>query len=196
MARPKSEDKRNAILAAATQVFAEEGIAAPTARVAKVAGVAEGTLFTYFATKDELFNQLYVQLKGELRDVVTHSNPKDDLLKNHLRHAWKGYINWGLKHPHKRRVIAQLSVSDRITAHSRTELANAFADFNHMLEQGVSSGVLRDHPASFAPAIMASLAETTMDFMARNKKQASTYLDAGFEAYWNAVACPDRGEQQ
>ena len=90
------------------------------------------------------------------------------------------------------RVIAQLGVSDRITEQSREQLANAFADFNQMLKGGIADGVLRDHPPSFAPAIMASLAETTMDFMARNKKQAVTYLDAGFEAYWNAIACPDR----
>jgi DNA-binding transcriptional regulator YbjK len=30
MARPKSDDKRNAILAAATQVVAEQGVGAPT----------------------------------------------------------------------------------------------------------------------------------------------------------------------
>ena len=40
MARPRSEDKRNALLAAAVRVFAEDGINAPTARIAKVAGVA------------------------------------------------------------------------------------------------------------------------------------------------------------
>ena len=49
MARPRSEDKRTAILEAATEVVAELGIGAPTAKVAKGAGVAEGTLFTYFA---------------------------------------------------------------------------------------------------------------------------------------------------
>ncbi|HYS81455.1 MAG TPA: helix-turn-helix domain-containing protein, partial [Anaeromyxobacteraceae bacterium] len=64
MARPKSEDKRNALLAAATQVIAELGVSAPTARIAQVAGVAEGTLFTYFRTKDELLNELYLALKG------------------------------------------------------------------------------------------------------------------------------------
>ena len=48
MARPKSEDKRNAILDAATRVFAESGLsAAPTSEISKQAGVAEGTLFTY-----------------------------------------------------------------------------------------------------------------------------------------------------
>jgi AcrR family transcriptional regulator len=54
MSRPKSDDKREAILAAATSVFAEGGLSAPTSAISKVAGIAEGTLFTYFLTKDDL----------------------------------------------------------------------------------------------------------------------------------------------
>jgi AcrR family transcriptional regulator len=51
MARPKSEDKRNAIMAAAIRVIAAQGLAAPTATIAKEAGVANGSLFNYFETK-------------------------------------------------------------------------------------------------------------------------------------------------
>jgi AcrR family transcriptional regulator len=47
MARAKSEDKRNAILSAATEVFAERGLGAATSAISHEAGVAEGTLFTY-----------------------------------------------------------------------------------------------------------------------------------------------------
>lgn len=54
MARPKSEDKKQALLEAATAAFAQSGIAASTSAIARSAGVAEGTLFRYFATKDEL----------------------------------------------------------------------------------------------------------------------------------------------
>ncbi len=59
MACPLSDDKRTAILEAATELVALLGVSAPTAKIAKCAGVAEGTLFTYFANKDELLNQLY-----------------------------------------------------------------------------------------------------------------------------------------
>lgn len=45
MARPKSEDKKQALLDAATTAFAQSGIAASTALIARKAGVAEGTLF-------------------------------------------------------------------------------------------------------------------------------------------------------
>ena len=45
MARQRDEEKRVAILLAAARVIAEEGLAAPTAKIAKAASVADGTLF-------------------------------------------------------------------------------------------------------------------------------------------------------
>ena len=56
MARPLSEAKRNALLAATTGAVAVSGIAASTLKIAKDAGVAEGTLFVYFPTKDQAPN--------------------------------------------------------------------------------------------------------------------------------------------
>ena len=62
MARGRSPDKRIAILGAAVHEIAETGLAASTAKIAGRAGVATGTLFTYFANKKELLNELYFEL--------------------------------------------------------------------------------------------------------------------------------------
>lgn len=70
MARPKSEDKKQALLEAATAAFAQSGIAASTSAIARSAGVAEGTLFRYFATKDELLNELYLAIKLRLAEIL------------------------------------------------------------------------------------------------------------------------------
>ena len=48
---------------AATRFIVTHGLSAPTAGIAKEAGVANGSLFTYFETKTDLFNQLYLELK-------------------------------------------------------------------------------------------------------------------------------------
>src|SRR5262245_61042913 len=49
------EARRNQILDAATQVFAQKGFHRATIRdVAKTAGVADGTIYTYFANKSAL----------------------------------------------------------------------------------------------------------------------------------------------
>ena len=51
------------------------GVSAPTAKIANGAGVAEGTLFIYFANKDELLNRLYLELKMDLRDAMMTGYP-------------------------------------------------------------------------------------------------------------------------
>src|SRR6202034_2666747 len=66
MPRPRSDKKRSAILEAATRVIVTQGLSAPTMVIAKEAGVANGSLFTYFETKTDLFNQLYLELKMEM----------------------------------------------------------------------------------------------------------------------------------
>lgn len=80
MARPKSEDKKQALLEAATAAFAQSGIAASTSAIARSAGVAEGTLFRYFATKDELLNELYLAIKLRLvRTMIAGLDPDEKL---------------------------------------------------------------------------------------------------------------------
>src|SRR5580704_4607359 len=103
MARPLSDDKRAAILEAAAEAVAVLGLSAPTAKIAKGAGVAEGTLFTYFANKDELLNQLYLELKMDIRDAMIGGYPSGESLRDRMCHVWVRYVGWGSAHPLKRR---------------------------------------------------------------------------------------------
>jgi AcrR family transcriptional regulator len=190
MARPRSEDKRQAILAAATQVFAEAGLNAPTARIARAAGVAEGTLFTYFPTKDDLLNQLYLELKGELRALMMPAYPAQAGVREQAHHAWRVYVRWGSTQLDKRRVLAQLGLSERLSEATRAAGMQAFCDLNALLAESVQHGVLGDQPPAFVAAVMGALAETTMDFIVRDPAQAERTSEAGFEAFWNAISKP------
>jgi AcrR family transcriptional regulator len=188
MARPLSEDKRTAILEAATEAVATLGVSAPTAKIAKGAGVAEGTLFTYFANKDELLNRLYLELKMDLRDAVIAGYPAGKSLIDRSRHFWDRYIGWGSAYPLKRRAMRQLAVSDRITEETKKLLGDAFGEVNDMMRECAAGGAMRHQPPSFVSAIMSAIADATMDFIAREPAQAKRYTKAGFDAFWNAVA--------
>jgi AcrR family transcriptional regulator len=188
MARLLSADKRTAIVEAAIEVVAALGVSAPTARIAKRAGVAEGTLFTYFANKDELLNRLYLELKMELRDAMMTGYPAGKTLIDRSRFVWDRYVGWGLAHPSKLKAMRQLAVSDRITEESRTLVGDAFEVVDDMMREFAAGGAMRRQPPSFVSAIMTSIADATMDFMAREPEQAARYKKAAFAAFWQAVA--------
>src|SRR5260370_35620628 len=107
MARPKSEDKRNASLSAATAVFAERGLGAATLAISNAAAGAEGTLFTYFKTKDDLVNELYRQIKLELADAMMSEFPRRKSVGHRLQPIWADFVNVGEANPLQPKVRVQ-----------------------------------------------------------------------------------------
>src|SRR6202022_2050005 len=107
MAKPKSEDKRNAILSAATQVFAERGLGAPTAAITTAAGIAEGSLIMHFKTRNSLINALYRELKLESADSMMSSSTRKQRGRSRLEQVWKGYLQWGVDNPEQQKVLNQ-----------------------------------------------------------------------------------------
>src|SRR3712207_1331909 len=64
-ARPAVADKREAILRAAIHVFARNGyFNSKVADVARVAGVADGTVYLYFKSKEEILHSIFDQSAG------------------------------------------------------------------------------------------------------------------------------------
>jgi AcrR family transcriptional regulator len=187
MARPRSDAKRVAILQAATRVIVTQGLGATTAGIAKEAGVANGSLFTYFATKTDLLNQLYLELKKELAEVSLRRLPSDAGLRQQMYHAWKSWAEWAVSNPDKRRALAQLSVSDEITAETRMEGMKVMAGIFELFERCRSRGAVRNVPPAFAGALINAASEATMDFMAGDPSHAKKHCKAGFDAVWRMI---------
>lgn len=186
MARPRSPDKHDAILAAAARALAEDGASATTARIAKLAGVAEGTVFTYFETKDALLNALYLSLKAGLREAMMTGFPEHASAEQAVRHAWNGYVSWGVANPDGRRALQQLGVSGRIDDAHRAAGAEGFGGIGSLLREQVaaSGGLNRDEAHAFCSALFTSIAETAMESIARDPARADAYREAGFRAMW------------
>lgn len=188
MARPKSDDKRSAILTAAIRVIAAQGLGAPTATIAKEAGVSNGSLFTYFATKADLVNQLYTALKAEMVAAASDGLPIEGDSRAQLLHLWSHWLRWATSDPEKRRTLAQLDVSDAITAESHRAASHAFADIRALLERSRAHGPLRAAPLEYVVALMSALADATIDFMIRDPDDADRYRVEGFAALWRIIA--------
>jgi AcrR family transcriptional regulator len=188
MARPKSEDKRSAIMEAATRVIVAEGLSGPTATIAREAGISNGSLFTYFETKAALFNQLYLELKDNMAAAALEGLPEQGDLREQAFHVWSNWVNWATANPDKRRALAQLGVSDDITDATRAAGHKAMAGLAELMDRMRANGPLRSSSRAFAGAIMNSLAEATMDFMIHDPANAKKHCKVGFETFWRAVS--------
>lgn len=188
MARPKSEDKRNAILTAATDVFAERGLDAATSAISAAAGVAEGTLFTYFPTKDVLVSTLYRELKLELSDRMLAGFPRRKPLKERVRHIWNAHVDWGLDQPAAMRTLKRIEVWAGLTEAVRAAAAAPMAEILAMAEsveaqQRLRPGLSRD----FIVETLKAFGEVTMEVMRRQPKRAAEYRALGFDMLWAAI---------
>ncbi len=188
MARPLSDEKRKAILDAAAGVFAERGIgAAPTAAISRAAGIAEGSLFTYFKTKDELINALYADIKREVAEALLHGFPRHGDVRTRFRHIWNSYVNWGVAHHERHLALLQVEASGKLTAQCVASGTEAFAEVLRTAEEALSGGELRAAPMEFLSALLQAQMEATMRLMEVNPGQAAEYRKLGFELLWNGV---------
>ncbi len=79
MSRPQDLAKRNRILDAALQIFGEVGYAKATIKdIARVADIAPGTVYTYFADKRELFRETVQSAWTELHTELDRIRRSDD----------------------------------------------------------------------------------------------------------------------
>jgi len=187
VARPRSEDKRNAIMAAAARVIVTQGLSAPTATIAQEAGVSNGSLFTYFETKADLFNQLDLELKAGMAAAALEGLPAEAGLREQVFHVWSNWMGWAVSSPEKRSALAQLGVSDEVTQASRTAAHRTMEGIAELLERLRANGPMRDAPMGFVVATMNSLAEATIDFMIHDPANANKHCKVGFDALWRAI---------
>lgn len=174
-------------MGAATRVIVTQGLSAPTAGIAKEAGVANGSLFTYFETKTDLFNQLYLELKSEAVAAALKDLPADAELRKQFFQVWRNWTNWAVSFPQKRQALAQLSVSSEITAENRAAGHRMMADLAELVERSRASGPMRKASPGFVLALINSVADATMDYMTHDRKNANKHCKAGFDALWRMM---------
>jgi AcrR family transcriptional regulator len=141
-------DKREIILAAALRVISRLGLHnAPMAAVAKEAGVAAGTLYLYFPSKEAMINALYL---GVLRDRQRamldapgqHEVPADAPAEA-MRVTWYALARWYIDHAEASNLIVQCRSSGILSDETRAAEQRMEGEGLVKYDAAVSHGLLR-----------------------------------------------------
>ena len=165
--RERLDAKEGAIVQAAFDMFAEKGFAKSTiSEIAKVAGVAEGTVYLYFKNKEALAVAVIASFYDRITVVAQEKTPtfattEEKLLflaEHHLLSIYKG-----------RRILQLLSILDRdAETHVGGDLYELNKRYVSVFDGVVREGVFRgDIGKSFTPWILRDVFYGGLDYAMR-----------------------------
>lgn len=97
--RIKDDTKVEAIFKASLKLIMQTGIAGLTmSKLAKEAGMATGTLYIYFKSKEELLNNLYLKLNDESIERFLKGYDDTEPFRMGLKKIWINYLTHRIEH--------------------------------------------------------------------------------------------------
>ena len=174
---PRTASKRDRILRAAVEVFAQSGyFNAKVADVAKAAGVADGTIYLYFNGKEDLLINIFREhtrtYLDSLQEKIAGVSRADDRVRLVIRHHLES-----LGRDRALAVVYQVELRHSLkfmSLFSHQEVAEYLELLRRIIEQGQIDGVFRRtlHPQLVAKAVFGVLDEMVTSWVLSEKEQA------------------------
>jgi TetR/AcrR family fatty acid metabolism transcriptional regulator len=161
-------DKREAILRAAIKVFAGRGyFNSKVADIAGKAGIADGTVYLYFKSKDEILHSIFDRAMAEFiaegkKELALISAPKDRLTRIAELHLEKLGADRDLA------VVFQVELRGS-TKFMQEFSAAGFGDYLDIIRQTIAEGqVTGDFRGDIKPVVAAKILYGGLDEMVTN----------------------------
>jgi TetR/AcrR family transcriptional repressor of multidrug resistance operon len=187
----KFTEKKRAIFESTLDLVTEKGFhGCPMSSVAKTAGVAAGTIYHHFESKDQLICELYDYLSGKLRDVMFAGENKEMDFKERFFNFWMNLYNFYILNPSYPRFCQQFVHSPYYASYGDNGVTDPFlGKIFHFLQEGVDQEVLQ--PVN--PVILGVLVHNNIMTSARiygfgRVSLGSQELDQIKEMLWNGIS--------
>ncbi len=220
ISKPRWERRKDArpseLLAAALELFVEKGYAGTRLDdVATRAGVSKGTLYLYFANKEELFKtvvreSVVARISETAGEIERFDGPSDELLEHVVRRWWTAYG-----------ATTAGGISKLMMAESNNfpEIARFFLEeviepwhalLGRAIQRGIERGEFREVNVAMtvqtlaASLVMLSLWKCSFGPCSERPIDATSYIDTTLDTYLTALRrasadateCTNRGAKR
>ncbi|GLU51680.1 TetR/AcrR family transcriptional regulator [Dyadobacter frigoris] len=184
-------DKEKEILAAALKLFVEFGFhGTPTSKIAKEAGVANGTLFHYFKTKEDLIVGLYIRIKENLNGYLLSKVDDQSTLETRMKTIYEESLQWALIHRDEFYFIQQFHFSPHLAKVSAEDIEKQTRLHVGLLGEGVKSKIFKSLPVGLIGTILGSQLYGVYQYLVSNDLSASKQkqvIDETFVLLWEMI---------
>ena len=185
----RTQDKKAAVFAAALELIAEQGFTgAPMSQIAERADVGVGTIYRYFAAKEDLVNALYLDIKARLAAHTLRGFSDSMPVREAFKLLLGNTVRYLSDHPDEVSFTEQYENSPVITDATRQDIGRMAGPIRELFERASEQNLLRDLPFEVLLAIVrgAVLALVKLQLSGAVRLDDAT-LDAALDAIWDIV---------
>ena len=188
----KTSDKRSDIIQASMELISEQGFhGTPMSGIAAKAGVATGTIYRYFDSRNELITELYRELEKRIISVIQDGYPVGRPIRERFIHLVSNLFRHFIACPLHFRYLEQYhnspygtSLRQEILLMNRAKEPNILSN---LFLEGIERKVLKDFPLPVLFALtMGPLRDLIRDhilgFMSLNEETIRQVIEACWES--------------
>ena len=137
-------DKRDAILKSTLELIKDNGFhGAPISLIAKKAGVASGTIYHYFPSKDAIIMELHNQIRQNMVAAMFNDSNTKKEYKQQFFEGWINLCKYFINNPSSLIFIEQFNSSPYAKIASPKDAKGSVSKFNEFFQLGMDKGYLK-----------------------------------------------------
>lgn len=168
----KTISRREKVVNTALKLIANGGFhASPMSELAKLSGVAIGTIYHHFPSKEDLFESVYLETCTQAARLVHEAISFKGKEMQRLSAAWRTLVNYLTEEPLRYHVLVQYRNSPMYFANK--ELEDALTSVSALLKEGQKTGKIKKLPVPYQFELFVSGALALARMKVVNKKKIS-----------------------
>ena len=183
--------KKQQILATALKLFVTNGFhGTATAKIAEEAGVANGTLFHHFKTKEELVVALYVSIKEELAISMGSITHATEFITPQFKNVYYHTIEWALANRDKFYYIGLFEMSPYRSQVSNEAMWQQSIVLYQLITEGIRKKLLQPRPIDMLLTLYNSNIFGIYQYLTRganSEKERQAVINDGYEMIWDML---------
>lgn len=187
--KPKDDEKLRAIAKATFKLVEQTGLSGLTmAAIAREAGLATGTLYVYFKSKEDLLVALYEQAKTETAATLMQGDDSRAPFRSRFQRLWSAWLDYRLTHYAEMVFMEQYYNSPWFSEASRDLSARLFKGCFDLIETAKAHEILKNVPTPLLiNSLGGSVRETANLLRSGTLTRTAAHLEMAFGLCWDGI---------
>lgn len=182
-------DKKRAIFESTLILIREKGFhGTPMSQIAKNAGVAAGTIYHHFDSKDTLILELYTYIRDKMLAAMLQIDQEDMNFRDRFTNFWTSHCLFYIKNPNALYFMEQFVNSPYSNRNASQEEERFQHTFRDLIKSGIKGGALKPlNPLILSSLIHGSIVNAAKMHLCRNINIGEAELTQIVEVIWDGI---------